>query len=348
MNEMNRYQSAFDELPDKYNIDLNKIRSSKKTKTITFSGVMTAVLIMLAASFTTVYAVNENFRTDFTMWITGKRTTAEVVQIDDTHYEITITMPDGNALHTTAESVEPMDTQTVIEHYRNIVEVMENDKGKVMFYYQDKIRDITKLFKPVGVSVQETAEDGTLRSITIADYCYYPFEGRYHCIIHLTNEKDGINRYTVMSSLDKNDIVQGGYGGYMLPTYEMYSGNTKYYETAELRDVGEDTYLFYHDEQICINDRWIDWNVSADYEETDVITGETFTVHFVYDAYCYLKVNDIYFSLRKEHSWQDDDPDNICTGWAILDSKEGYTPIKISEGMIAPVPEGEPIAKSHE
>lgn len=342
MNEREQMKKAFNLLPENHELDLAEIRRSRLARLPAIAILIVAIFSM---SFTTAYAFNEDFRMDFTMWITGSRTTAEVIQVDESTYDIAITMPDGNQFHATASSDTSLDIEEVIDHYRNLAQVMKDEKGQVMFYYRDKVRNISKLFKPLGVVVETQDADGNKKQITLADYCYYKFADRCYCIVHQVSEEENVDSYSVTFSKDSDAFPQMGFAGYRLPTYEMYVGKTKYYDEPELDESINGDYLYYHDHVIDMAGKWIPWEHSFTDETIDPATGKTLTYHHVFESYCYIKVDDLYISLRKDSFYQEEDPDNNGGGGMVAYEKDGYIPLRASDGSIVPTPEGEPVSE---
>ena len=70
---------------------------------------------------------------------------------------VLLTYPDGSqrstggVAHESNGDMRPMTTEEILEDLSNEIEVEENDKGRIMFYYRDHAVDITDQIDEKGI-----------------------------------------------------------------------------------------------------------------------------------------------------------------------------------------------------
>lgn len=332
MNEKERYRRAYDALPDDYEINMNRILEGKPKRRISK---LTAAAAAVLLAFTTVYASSEEIREKFRMWITGRNVEAEIISLDDNTYEVIITMPDGEQIHTTAVSDEPKDPDFWIEHYRNMYEVKENSKGRVILYHQGQCIDITDKFK----TFQSTVNISDHESAALTEYCYYQMGDDHLTIAHLINEESGNSLYSVAAAPEYSRTVYEC----LLPSYETYAGKSSYYVDPhmDLREADTGRFILYYHDQV------IDLSSRMQTAEPDLYTPydgmDKPFCHIAEYRYCYLKVDDCYISVA--HETLDEASERPRTGLSILSDENQYVPLYAWDSSEQPVLIAEPPAQ---
>lgn len=318
---MNKYQKAFQALPHTYRIDPGQLKNRKEKRPLQPLRTVFAALLVFFLSFTAIYASDEDFRTDFGFWIRGKRTTAELKQIDACHYEVIVHLPDGEIVVHSIQSEEPLDPDVIIQSYQNMPEVAENSSGKVLFYRQNKVRDITDRFKPLNRKT--VFNDGAGKEIpgVIKDYCYYCFDKTYYTILHIAADDGSFDRYTMTSSGPEPSASED------IPTYAEYTGKAQYYDEPTYVRSGDKEYICYHDTKLDLADIMHEWNIVEDADG----------YHFVYESYGYVKIDNLYISMILEDTV---DPQGSTADFFCIYDENGYAPLRTNSGVQAPLPDG--------
>ena len=333
MNEKERYQRVYNALPDDYEVDMQKIMEGKPRKRFSrFTAVLAAVLL----AFTTVCASNEEIRRKFTMWILGQRVKAEIVTIDEETYEVIITMPDGEQIHTTAQSGDgPKDPEYWIELYRNLYEIKENKEGRIILYHKDAMTDITNEIKDFTEPVPELDEGGNPTGGWFKGYGLYQDRENYITVFHRA-DKEGNDFYS--TSIGSSFVPS--YSNIRLATVEAYMKTDTYYEEMEL--IYDDTQyiLAYHDEKLDITEQMKDWSYESKDYLYDEEKGENVDLHSstVMDKYCYTKAWGKYITVYLYHCIYEDG--STGTGWSIIDLEDGYFRVQAGDGTLGPAPDG--------
>ncbi len=345
MNEKTRYRKAFDDLPENMEIDWDRIRNSRKPSPVRASALITAAAAVFMLSFTSAYALDQNFRSDFNLWITGRKTTAELHEIDAFHYEVLVTLPDGNQVTHymyTDDTDHPLDAEEVIENYENLWEVAENDQGEVMFYWRNKIRNITEYFKPLDIPVEVTDEKSNeIISARVSEYCYYELDGRFYCIAHIVSPEHDIDMYTT-TGMSMDSHPRSSLGGTVLPSYEEYAGIQKTYAEPERVREGTREYICYKNMKEDITDRLIPWGYEED-TPWSLEDGTETVCHSVYESFYYFRMDDQYISVFNETQTIDG---STMESLGLYYDTEGYVPIHTMNGKTAPLPENEPVSEA--
>ncbi|MBR4163460.1 MAG: hypothetical protein IKR11_08060 [Solobacterium sp.] len=333
MNERERYRRAYDALPNDYEADIQKIMDAKPGKGVSR---LTAALLALLLAFTTVCAANEEIRRKFTMWILGQGVKAEIVTIDQETYEVIITMPDGEQIHTTAQSGDgPKDPEYWIELYRNLYEIKENKEGRIILYHKDTMTDITNEIKDFAEPVRELDPEGNPTGQWFKGYGFYRDGENYITIFHL-EDHEGKDFYSTSVGSEYVPI----YSNISLSTGEAYLKADTYYES--ITPIYDDTryILAYHDEKLDITDKMKEWGYECkdwyyDEEKGEIVEANSSTV---IDKYCYTRAWGKYITVYFCHSVYEDG--SIDTGCGVIDLEDGYYRLEASDGTLAPAPDG--------
>ena len=130
-------------------------------------------LVSIAAALVLVFALSAaayasdigGFKGTIDSWLYGKAVKVQVEQMEEGG--VLLTYPDGSqrstggVAHEANGDMRPLTTEEILADLSNEIEVEENDKGRIMFYYRDHAVDITDQIDENGI-VKLKFKDGVL------------------------------------------------------------------------------------------------------------------------------------------------------------------------------------------
>lgn len=150
MKNKEAYKQAFKHVHYQKEVNLNKKRISKPLVTI-----MTSFIVLLS-TFTVAYAFDVGgIQSKLEVWFRGEKRNVQYKEEDKNAYHFYTTDEDGNVVDMginmgfkgTLTGIEPMSGDELAESMNDESEIVYNEKeDKYLFYYQNKVVDITHMF----------------------------------------------------------------------------------------------------------------------------------------------------------------------------------------------------------
>ena len=150
MKNKEAYKQAFKHVHYQKEVNLNQNRIPKSLITFVTS------FIILLSTFTVAYAFDiGGIQSKLEMWFHGEKRMIQYEEVEDHVYHFYTTDEDGNVVDMginmgfkgTLTGIEPMSGDELAESMNDDSEIVYNEKeDKYLFYYQNKVVDITHMF----------------------------------------------------------------------------------------------------------------------------------------------------------------------------------------------------------
>ena len=150
MKNKEAYKQAFKHVHYQKEVNLSQKRIPKSLVTI-----MTSFIVLLS-TFTVAYAFDVGcIQSKLEVWFRGEKRNVQYKEEDENAYHFYTTDEDGNVVDMginmgfkgTLTGIEPMSGDELAESMNDDSEIVYNEKeDKYLFYYQNKVVDITHMF----------------------------------------------------------------------------------------------------------------------------------------------------------------------------------------------------------